>query len=671
MKKKFYRPEIDGLRAFAVVAVIINHFNRSLLPSGFLGVDIFFVISGYVITGSLATHHSATIKQLLVEFYARRIKRLLPALVLCVGITGLIGCMIIAFPSNSLSTGALALLGASNLYLYQQSIDYFGPSAELNLFTQTWSLGVEEQFYLFFPTLAWASGWLRKKKVGEHILLGLLGGFGFVSLFSFVYLADSNPTAAYFLPGSRFWELSFGCGLFLIQEKNHHRVIIFKGINWVGSLCLFGMLATMLLLKQGSIAISTILVVVATAAFVFFVKSSDRSYRLMSNDQVVGIGLMSYSLYLWHWSVLVIARLSVGVNSITMPFVILLTFACAYCSYQWVEKPLRSSQWAPSQFITIILGGTIVVAMAGIFQAAAAASTNWLYTGSRSEVEKFNIIPKQFPGVGIKKLPYHATCVVDGIQWHYEAQMFDNCTSAASRQDKNTLFFMGDSHAGQLLGLADELHNQKDFGVHLIETPGEPFPVEPLFGSGLGRAYKRLVHKKILKRVLETGKRGDVVVISRLYSSRFTDTGSLQSLMSDRWLKNLGGLADQLKSHDMGLIVVAPTPMFEFSDISLCEKQWFHPLPNPGCWIGRDKILNSNHQIMIGLKRISDQHGNIWIFDPMEPLCAGGAMCSLERAGKVLYRDADHLSSLGAATLLLDFQKLLDSKVLPALGIKG
>ena len=671
MKKKFYRPEIDGLRAFAVVAVIINHFNRSLLPSGFLGVDIFFVISGYVITGSLANHHSTTIKQLLIEFYARRIKRLLPALIICVGITGLIGCLIMAFPSNSLGTGALALVGASNLYLYQQSTDYFGPSAELNLFTQTWSLGVEEQFYLFFPSLAWASGWLRNKKMGGHIFLGLLVSFGFVSLFSFIYLADSSPSAAYFLPGSRFWELALGCGLFLIQEKNHHRDILFKGINWVGSLCLAGMLATMLLLQQGNIVISTILSVVATAFFIFFVKSSDRSYGLMSNDQVVGIGLMSYSLYLWHWSVLVIARLSVGVNLNTMPFMMLITFACAYCSYRWVEKPLRSAQWASSQFISIILGGTIVASMAGIFQTAAASSTNWLFTGSRSEVERFSIIPKHFPRVGMKQLPYHTTCVVDGIQRLYDTQMFDNCTTPASRQGKNTIFFMGDSHAGQLVGLADELHKQTGFGVHLIEITGEPFPVEPLIGNGLGRAYKRDVHKKILKRVLETGMKGDVVVISRLYSSRFTDAAIHQSLMSDGWLKNLGDLADELKSHDMGLIMVAPTPMFEFRDISLCEKQWFHPSPNPGCSVSRDKFSDSNRQIMIGLKSISDLHNNIWIFDPTEPLCVGGAKCSLEKAGKVLYRDADHLSSLGAATLLLDFQKLLDSKVLPALGIKG
>lgn len=654
-----------------MVAVIINHFNRSLLPSGFLGVDIFFVISGYVITGSLATHHSTTIKQLLVEFYVRRIKRLLPALVLCVGITGLIGCMIMAFPSNSLSTGALALVGTSNLYLYQQSIDYFGPSAELNLFTQTWSLGVEEQFYLLFPSLAWVSGWLRKKKIGEHILLGLLVGFGFASLFSFIYLADINPTAAYFLPGSRFWELAVGCGLFLIQERNHHKFAPFKGVNWVGSLCLVGMLATMLLLKQGNIVISTILAIVFTAAFIFFVKSSDRSYGLMSNNQVVGIGLMSYSLYLWHWSVLVIARLSVGVNLTIIPFMILITYACAYCSYRWVEKPLRTAQWAPSQFITIVLGGTVVAVMAGTFQTAATASTNWLYTGSRREVEKFSIIPKQFPRVGIKQLPYYTTCVVDGIERLYDAQMFDNCTTPASRQGKSTLFFMGDSHNGHLLGLADELHKQSGFGVHLIEIPGEPYPVEPLIGSGLGKTYKRLVHEKILKRLLETGKKGDVVVISRLYSSRFTDVDIHQSFMSDGWLKNLGDLANELKSHDMGLIVVAPTPMFKFGEISLCEKQWFRPLLNQGCWIERDKTLNSNHQIMVRLKTISDLHSNIWIFDPMKSLCAGGIKCRLEKDGKVLYRDADHLSSMGAATLFLDFQKLLDSKVRPALGIKN
>ena len=147
-----YRPEIDGLRGLAVLAVVINHLNHNWLEGGFLGVDIFFVISGYVITASINGRLNQPLGMFLGEFYRRRVQRLAPALITCVAITGLLTCLFVTDPSSSLITGATALFGVSNIYLLQESTNYFGLDASLNTFTQTWSLGIEEQFYLVFPT---------------------------------------------------------------------------------------------------------------------------------------------------------------------------------------------------------------------------------------------------------------------------------------------------------------------------------------------------------------------------------------------------------------------------------------------------------------------------------------------------------------------------------------
>jgi len=158
-----------------VAAVIAHHFSSQVLPSGYLGVDIFFVISGYVISASLAgeTHHQT--RDFLFRFYARRIKRILPALVICIFVTAVVGSAFIDPKTTEYSyiikSGASALLGVSNLYFFREAADYFAPSVQLNLFTQTWSLGVEEQFYLLFPTLFLLLAKSGQKKTHPHTLL--------------------------------------------------------------------------------------------------------------------------------------------------------------------------------------------------------------------------------------------------------------------------------------------------------------------------------------------------------------------------------------------------------------------------------------------------------------------------------------------------------------------
>ncbi|WP_281855780.1 acyltransferase family protein [Acetobacter pasteurianus] len=164
VKKFLYRKDIDGIRAIAILMVIINHLNTKWLPGGYLGVDIFFVISGFVITGSLFNYgHEKGLPSLLYDFYAKRLRRITPALLTNIVICSTAVWIIDPQPQISLQTGFLALFGFSNFYLWKISQDYFSPSTKLNAFTHTWSLGVEEQIYLLYPCILKITGFFNEK----------------------------------------------------------------------------------------------------------------------------------------------------------------------------------------------------------------------------------------------------------------------------------------------------------------------------------------------------------------------------------------------------------------------------------------------------------------------------------------------------------------------------
>ena len=194
-----YRYDINGLRAVAVIAVIVNHFNRDILPLGYLGVDLFFLISGFVITSSISGKKSSIgIAKFWTDFYVRRFKRLYPALAACILVTSILICCFDSYPIASLRTGFAAIFGVSNLYLFKQATDYFGAWAELNVFTHTWSLGVEEQFYLIFPLVVYATSLRRDAEVFPKLFFWVVALASAASLVFYVFSFATNESLAFF-----------------------------------------------------------------------------------------------------------------------------------------------------------------------------------------------------------------------------------------------------------------------------------------------------------------------------------------------------------------------------------------------------------------------------------------------------------------------------------------
>ena len=334
-----YRPDIDGLRAIAVLSVVFFHLGFAAIPGGFVGVDIFFVISGYLITSQLlGAMDRGTFS--FSDFYERRVRRLLPALVPVLVFAAFIAAWrlnpreLIDF-SNSLVSFCLF---ASNIFFMNQD-SYFDGSSALTPLLHTWSLSVEEQYYLLFPAALFVVHAVARKRV----VLAIAIIFALSLAFSIFAVEQGWANIAFYHPLSRFWELMIGSILATGAVKFR---LGDAAANAISALCLAAMTASLLLISKttpfpGAIALVPTL---ATAGLILCgQRNTTLVGRLLSLRPPVFIGKISYSLYLWHWPLL--ALLSTrdekpGLAAIAL--VLLASIALATLSYLFVEKPFRS-----------------------------------------------------------------------------------------------------------------------------------------------------------------------------------------------------------------------------------------------------------------------------------------------------------------------------------------
>jgi peptidoglycan/LPS O-acetylase OafA/YrhL len=584
-----YRPEIDGLRALAVVAVIINHFNKDILPSGYLGVDIFFVISGFVITSSLAGRPSRNFGDFLAGFYTRRIKRLVPALVLFVAVTSILICLFNPNPDLSLKTGIASLFGLSNLYLFKQSIDYFSPSTEFNVFTHTWSLGVEEQFYFIFSFLVWFTGFGRLTKKGSNYLFLVMTTLSVASLITFVYLYQTNQSAAYFLMPTRLWEMSAGCLLFL--GLKHPNSCFLRGLENIPPLFVTAGIVGVLFIPLQFAVTATIAVVVLTAVLISCLRSGTTGYELFTHQKVVYIGLISYSLYLWHWGVLSLSRWTIGIHWWSVPFQVVLMMLLAIGSYRYVETPLRRSDWSILRLQTIGYGiGASATAILLPF-IPAKHSESFLYLGN-PEAQFKSSHPK----------PPMCNIFNDGST---AFSISDKCGEGG--RSAKTIFLLGDSHIEQFDHAIYRFAQKHGYAIRTVWGNSCQFPNSFIiprhpdmarYGTGLEcTKYQQHVENSLLNKV----RSGDIVFVAdALYfyfprasrSDYRTMSGDVLTIPDAAKLfkKRFLSLADQLNSRGAKVVLYIDAPLFPNSSGIACQSEWFRPkrLHSESCFTKMD-----------------------------------------------------------------------------------
>lgn len=673
MTTNSYRPELDGLRALAVVAVIVNHFHAAALPSGFLGVDLFFVLSGYVVSGSMAARPAEGWGSFLAGFYVRRIRRIMPALLVCITLSSLIGALFIQYPEPSLSAGLLAIFGASNVHFYLHASDYFGEDAAHNLFTHTWSLGVEEQFYLLFPALFLASIALRRRL--PHATVIMVAALTAASLGLWFRLYSTAPSFTYFMLPTRFWELGLGCLLFFLTQGRT------AGGRWaplVASAAL-GVMLALFFASRWDAMYTTPAICAAAAVLIWTARPDTFPGLLLASRPAVAIGLLSYSLYLWHFPVLVISRFTIGISAYTVAFQVASMLALAWVSYRFVEQPCR--------YGAVRLRPEPVFAAAVVAMSLSAGAVlkldhrpNVLFSADQP---RFVLARPEFtPAMKF------AECRKVG---DFDLATFPPPCFHATGSDR-TLWMVGDSTTWALKGLASEVVKSTGWNF-IMFADDSAFPSAELSavnsaGDEFREPYRRF-HAAAFAYVREHVKPGDVVLITANLGDLFCLRGELycrnlraaDSLMwrdqdgreltvddgMRHFLDEMHRLGARLTERGATLALSAPLPRWTREHRIMCERQWYRPRwENSRCLQPSyaDQVA-ARARIMQAL-RAAQRPGGFLVFDPFPTMCRGDQCAfSDERTNTNLWIDETHLSQAGGAKLAPDFLAFLAANAAP------
>lgn len=634
--RSFYRSDINGLRALSVVAVLFNHIWPSTFHNGYLGVDIFFFISGYVISSSLYRRNVLS-NDTIGGFYKRRFQRIFPPLFFMIAITYPLSIFLIppSVPTSILAErGAIAsIFGVSNLYYYKQSLNYFGPLADLNPFTHTWSLGVEEQFYLLFPLLF--VYFLRRDRLRRYFSF-FLGLMFFVSLLCFVNVSNIDQPASYFLPQYRAFEFIAGSLLYLMTRREYPTFFVPLNI-----LSLFSLLFTVFLCFSSFDFSDSFVphVLVVLSVFVVCASSSNSSYsiagRLLSLSPFVFLGLVSYSLYLWHWPIIVFSRYMYGTVASNLFLQLSLIFLLSFLSYHFIEKKLCSYISSFRARDLVFFFSFIAFAFSGLVLVLSRFGT-YFYLGQTLKKHEISKSSLSSPSV----------CPFD-----------------------SPLIFVGDSHASHLV-IDECLSNDK---VSVAAKPGTPFPSVFYANSLAGRTIAQSMDfSSQLTSSFESllGNRlnnvSHVVLSSRLnyyFSFTFGTFGhdrlqvfskegfpvSKQEALTD-WVSSIELLSSKFPK--LNFVVVLPVPTFDkLYPEWLCSLESFRPTLPENCFasLPLEFHQSSLKPIKDSLLSLSRRRANVSLFDPSGVFCdANSSLCSSSVAGQSLYSDDSHLSRFGA-----------------------
>lgn len=600
-----YRSDIDGLRAIAILSVVFFHGFPQYVQGGFVGVDVFFVISGYLIStiiySNLKTHNFS-----FIDFYSRRIKRIFPALLVILISTFIFGWFCLTPREyetlNQEIAGGAAFF--SNFIFWRQS-GYFDIAAEKKPLLHLWSLAVEEQFYIFWPLILWCFSRL-KVNLFYVTLIVLVISFGL----NIAYIR-SDPIGAFYAPYTRFWELLMGAALAYLNLYNFHSIkasSLFRSfISIFGLACI--VFAAFIFNK--SIAFPgwfALLPVLGATALIFAGPEGFINRVLLSNRVMVWIGLISYPLYLWHWPIFSLVRIYTGQTLTELQTIsaILVAFILAWATFYFIESPIRKSSRGGFKILVMIL------IMIGVGVSA------YFVKEKNGLAARFSVEPLQRNS----QLTGCDNVVRDGVLYP--------CTFG-NLEAKKTILIYGDSHAGHLTSALE----------HAL---GSQFKFVFLGYGDCFMSKKEGADKDKLCQLMwgEIRKLRKDHLFAVIHAQRWGDMEP--AVLRDQMLESYkaSGLAPEK------IAIIGSIPSV---DLDCAIANYYIPARKKECPLFSEQY-QSNENFILHTRGLNKPKNVVFIY-PYEKLCPQGS-CQVINGSTANYWDDSHMSREGALLAIPD-----------------
>lgn len=638
-----YRGDIEGLRAIAILLVVGAHAGIPWLSGGFVGVDVFFVLSGFLITGLLLRELRDTSRIDFTGFYLRRLRRLMPALVVMVVLASL-GALLLLGPTEQLApanTATLAALWLSNVSFALMQTDYFAPGAESNLFLHTWSLGVEEQFYLAWPALLlWSLG-RRRGELTTARLKGVMLGILVLSFAASIFVTPRYPQFAFYMMPVRAWEFAAGA---LIWIYAGNRRVAGSGaddhavsrancwLGWLGMALILGV-ATIYGPQMTYPGWRAVLPVGGAAAVIAagWAGSMRGVSRLLSTRWLQAIGRISYSWYLWHWPILVLGKaIALSQTPWMHGLEVLVSLGLATLSYRLIESPVRHQPFWLSH------RRAAIYAALGITLAVCILSMSWFGVAEgRSEspvMQRYGRARFDAPSI------YPQGC----DEWYHSDRVRPCVFGPAGAQ--HTIVLMGDSIAGQWFPALSQVAAKAHWKLIVLTKSSCSMVDVPYFYAPIGREYtecERWRHGAVAE---VASLHPDIVVLSM-------GVGGTESFTRAQWLDGMTRTLSPLHERVGRVYLLRSTPRLDF-DGPDCLASY---AGRPG-WLGAAPVCEMavddarERQVYQWLQQVAGRYTNVQTIDVNDAVCPE-QRCIAERNGQIVFRDTQHLTASFAGSL--------------------